>query len=383
MAGGQQAEKYIIAPDSFKGTLHSEEICQILAQVIRKHKPCAEIVSVPIADGGEGTVDALLSAVGGRKVSLPVKGPLMETVDGFYGILPDGKTAVIEMAACAGLPLVGRRKAVERTTTYGVGQLMRDAVDRGCTKLIIGLGGSATNDMGAGAAAAMGARFLDVEGTSFVPVGETLAKVCQIDTSALRHSLAGVEIIAMCDIDNPLYGENGAAYVFAPQKGANADMVALLDDGLRALSAIVTRELDIDVAALPGAGAAGGMGGGLVAFFVAQMKKGIETMLDAVCFDTLLDSATLVITGEGRIDTQSLSGKVVVGVARRAMRKGVPVVALVGDIGDDIEAIYDEGVLAILSINRVAVSLSKARKRSGQDLALTMDTLMRLMALAR
>lgn len=373
-------KKFLLIPDSFKGTMSSAEICGLMETAIRIHYPEAEIVSIPVADGGEGSVDSFLAAMGGQRVDLIVKGPYMEDVPAFYGLVDDGKTAVIEMAACAGLPLVGENLHAEKTTTYGVGQLMADAVKRGCRKIVVGLGGGATNDLGTGAAAALGMRFLDGEGNTFIPVGETLSKIARIDKSGLLAALRKIEILTMCDIDNPLCGKNGAAYVFGPQKGADPAMVEYLDSGLKAASEIIKEELGEDISELPGAGAAGGMGGGMAAFFGSQLKMGIETVLDTVGFDRLLEGIDMVFTGEGKMDFQSLRGKVVIGVARRAKEKKVPVVAVVGDIGDDIEGAYEEGVSAIFSTNRVAVPFPEAKARSKRDLSLTMDNLMRFLS---
>jgi glycerate kinase len=375
--------KFILVPDSFKGTMSSLEICSIMERVIRRHCPGAEILSIPVADGGEGSVDAFLAACGGEKISLPVKGPYMEDIQGFYGILgrvAGGKrTAIIEMAAAAGLPLAGERLNPAITTTYGVGQLLKDAAVRGCKAVIVGLGGSATNDFGAGAAAGAGIRFLDTSGAEFIPTGETLSRIARIDPGGLLPELAAVEITAMCDIDNPLCGPSGAAAVFGPQKGADPDMVALLDGQLRAAAEMAKRELGVDVLTLPGSGAAGGMGGGMAAFFGAHLCSGIETVLDMTGFDDLLPGTDMVFTGEGRIDSQSLRGKVVSGVARRAKAKGVPVTAIVGDIGDGIEPVYEEGVSGVFSINRIARPFSEVRLRAALDLKLTMDNLFRFM----
>ena len=373
-------KKVILMPDSFKGTMSSSEICGIMEKAVRAYYPDAEVVPIPVADGGEGSVDAFLAAVGGERVTVPVRGPYMEEMEGYYGLLDGGSTAVIEMAACAGLPLVGANRHAEKTTTYGVGQLMAHAAGRGCKKMIVGLGGSATNDFGAGAAAALGVRFLDEAGEEFVPVGENLARVAKIDMSGLLPALRGIEVITMCDIDNPLCGKNGAAHIFGPQKGADPAMVEYLDGQLSAIARTVGRELGRDVADLPGAGAAGGMGGGMVAFLGSRLQMGIETVLDTVGFDRLVCDADLVLSGEGKIDTQSLRGKVVIGVARRCKKHGVPLVALVGDIGDNIENAYEEGVSAVFSTNRVAVDFSVARTRSKSDMALTVDNLMRFLS---
>mgnify|MGYP001629983250 FL=1 len=373
-------KKVILMPDSFKGTMSSSEICGIMEKAVRAYYPDAEVVPIPVADGGEGSVDAFLAAVGGERVTVPVRGPYMEEMEGYYGLLDGGSTAVIEMAACAGLPLVWENRHAEKTTTYGVGQLMAHAAGRGCKKMIVGLGGSATNDFGAGAAAALGVRFLDEAGEEFVPVGENLARVAKIDMSGLLPALRGIEVITMCDIDNPLCGKNGAAHIFGPQKGADPAMVEYLDGQLSAIARTVGRELGRDVADLPGAGAAGGMGGGMVAFLGSRLQMGIETVLDTVGFDRLVSDADLVLSGEGKIDTQSLRGKVVIGVARRCKKHGVPLVALVGDIGDNIENAYEEGVSAVFSTNRVAVDFSVARTRSKSDMALTVDNLMRFLS---
>jgi glycerate kinase len=305
----------------------------------------------------------------------------MEDMPGFYGVIDGGKTAVIEMAACAGLPLAGKRLRPDLATTYGVGLLIADAAKRGCEKIIVGLGGSATNDFGAGAAAAAGILFLDSDGRPFVPAGGTLSRIARIDASGLLPEIRRAEIITICDIDNPLYGKTGAAYVFAPQKGADDAMVEMLDGQLRRAAETVARELGVDVSALPGAGAAGGMGGGMTAFFGSPLRMGIEVVLDAVNFDALIKDADFVFTGEGRLDSQSLRGKVVVGVARRAKRQRVPVIAIAGVTGGGIGGVYDEGVSAVFVTNRAARPLAELLPHCADDLALTMDNLMRFMAL--
>lgn len=368
----------ILIPDSFKGTFSSETICELMREAIERHAPHVLISTIPVADGGEGSVDAFLTAIGGKKYSAVVRGPLGQDVDAFFGILPD-KTGVIEMAAAAGLPLVGEQKDVANTTTYGVGQLIKAALDEGVSRLIVGLGGSSTNDGGAGAAAALGVIFKDQDGDVFVPVGGTLKDIASIDVSGLDPRLKEVEVVTMCDIDNPLTGETGAAAVFGPQKGADAALVKQLDAGLSHLAKVVRSDLDIEVETLPGAGAAGGMGGGMVAFFGSRLEMGIDVVLDTVNFDTLVQTADFVFTGEGKIDTQSLRGKVVIGVARRAKPHNVPVIAIVGDIGEGIEPAYAEGVSGIFSINRVAVPFSEAKERATTDLSLTVDNVVRFL----
>ena len=370
-------KKIILMPDSFKGTMSSSEICALMKEQILHHFPDCKVDSIPVADGGEGTVECFIEAMNGVRHTLTVKGPYMENIEGFYATVDGGKTAIIEMAAAASLPMVAGRENPRLTTTYGVGELIKDAVARGCKKIVVGLGGSCTNDMGVGAAAGAGAIFYDADGKSFVPTGATLSKIAKIDVKPLKELLGDVEIVAMCDIDNPLYGESGAAYVFSPQKGANPETVKLLDDNLRACAKTVKSELGVDVADLPGAGAAGGMGAGMVAFFGATLKPGIDTVLDTVGFESIAADADMIITGEGRIDSQSLRGKVVIGIAQRAKEINTPVIAVVGDIGDNMEPAYEMGVTAIYSINRVAVPFSVAKHRSKSDLALTVDTLMR------
>lgn len=370
-------KKFLLIPDSFKGTMSSIEICNILSSCIKNYYPQAEIVKIPVADGGEGSVDAFLEALGGKKVFLKVQGPYGKIVDSFYGII-EKDVAIIEMAAAAGLPLVGNDLNPSKTSTFGVGQLMLDALSKGCKKIVLGLGGSSTNDGGCGAAAACGVKFYDRQGNSFIPVGGNLEQVAKIDTSELEKTFEDVEIVTMCDIDNPYHGKNGAAYIFAPQKGADDQMVAFLDNNLKSLAKIMKKDCKVDVQNLPGAGAAGGFGGGMVAFFKSSLQMGIETVLDTVKFDALLDGADIVFTGEGKIDNQSLRGKVVIGVASRAKIKQVPVYALVGDIGDKIEEVYQKGVTGVFSINRVAKPFNQVKERSKSDLYLTVDNLLRV-----
>ena len=369
--------KVILIPDSFKGTMSSSEICSIMRDVILSHYPECDVVSIPVADGGEGSVDAFLEALGGEKIYKEVTGPYFsEKVRGDYGILPDG-TAVIEMAAAAALPMVGERKNPSLTTTYGVGELILDALSHKAERIILGLGGSATNDAACGLASALGVKFLKETGEKFIPTGGTLDEVSEIDLSGIDERLKTVEITTMCDIDNPFYGEDGAAFVYGPQKGADEKMVRDLDNKMRRLASVMKRECGVDVEAIPGSGAAGGMGGGMVAFFGSKLQMGIETVLDTVHFQSILEGADYVYTGEGRIDGQSLRGKVVIGVAREAKKKGVNVVAFVGDIADGAERAYNEGVSAIFSINRVALPYKEQRPRAKKDLALTLDNLLR------
>ena len=376
-------EKILLVPDSFKGTLSSRQVCQVMAGQLRRFFPQAQVKSIPVADGGEGSVEAFLAAAGGERRTRTVTGPFGEPVEAFYGILGDGRTAVIEMAACAGLPLAEGRLNPERATTYGVGELLLAAKEAGCTKAILGLGGSCTNDGGAGAAAALGAKFTRADGAAFIPSGGTLGEIAALDVSPVAQALQGMELTAMCDIDNPLYGEAGAAAVFAPQKGADAAMVARLDAGLRHLGQVAARCLGRDFSHLPGAGAAGGLGFGMAAFCGAQLRMGIDAVLDAVGFDSLLPGTDMVFTGEGKIDSQSARGKVVSGVAARCRKAGVPVVAVVGQIGQGFEEMYQQGLTAVFSINRAAQPFAESRFHAGENLALTMENIARLLAAGR
>lgn len=374
--------KYVLIPDSFKGTLSSENICRIASEEILRLEPEAEICAIPVADGGEGTVDAFLAAVGGTRAEVPCTGPCGQEVMGFYGLLPDG-TAVVEMAAAAGLPLAGACRDPEKTTTYGVGQLMAHALSRGAKRLVLGLGGSATNDGGCGAAAALGAEFLDEEGRAFVPTGGTLTQIAHIRTEGLRETLAGAEVTVMCDIDNPLCGPTGAAAVFGPQKGAEAAMVARMDAGLRHLAETLEKDVGMAVLALAGGGSAGGFGAGAAAFFGGQLRMGIDVVLDLTDFDRKCRGASLVITGEGHLDSQSLRGKTVVGVARRARALGVPAAALVGGCETALDAVYAEGVSGVFPIHPALCTWPQAAARTEEDLRFTMGNLLRFMAALR
>ena len=372
-------KKAVLIPDSFKGTLSSADICGIMKSRIDARFPGCEVLSIPVADGGEGSVDAFLTALGGEKVWLEVSNPYLEPMQAFYGLIDKGRTAVVEMAACAGLPLVEGRRNPGKTSTYGVGELILDAAGRGVEKIIVGLGGSATNDAGCGAAAAIGVKFLNKDGKAFVPTGGTLVDVDRIDLSGKSELLRGIELVTMCDIDNPMYGESGAAYVFGPQKGADPDMVKALDAGLRHLGEVIKRDLGRDLTTVPGGGAAGAMGVGMMAFFDSSLQMGIETVLDTVAFDSLISDADVIFTGEGKIDSQSLRGKVVIGVARRAKKQGRPVIAVVGGSDLGMEPAYEEGVKAIFTINRLPQDLSVSKNFSRENLAFVMDNILRMM----
>ena len=373
-------KKCVVVSDSFKGTVSSREICEIAQRVIPRHFPACEVVCIPVADGGEGTVDCFIQAMGAQRVEVTVTNALGEKSAAAYARL--GELAIIEMAAAAGLPQVGALRCPGTATTYGVGELIAHAVDSGCRKILLGLGGSATNDGGCGCAAALGVRFYDAAGQSFIPVGDTLGRIARIDTAKADELLRSVEITVMCDVTNPLYGPTGAAYVFAPQKGADAEKVKSLDAGLRHFGDVIRSQLGIDVSRMPGAGAAGGMGAGCVALLGGMIQSGIDAVLDVTGFDRQLEGADLVITGEGRIDSQSADGKVVSGVARRTRAKGVPLIAIAGGIADSAGAVYDIGVSAMFSTDRAALPVDMLGARSPGDYEATLSDIMSLIAIA-
>ncbi|MBP5739960.1 MAG: glycerate kinase [Spirochaetia bacterium] len=370
--------KFVLIPDSFKGTLSSSQICSILKEEIEKIFPGSDVISIPVADGGEGTVAAFLEAVGGTPVPVRVKGPFFDDVDCSYGILRDGATAVIEMASCAGLPMVEGRKNPLKTTTYGVGEQILDAARRGIKRIIVGLGGSCTNDAACGLAAALGIKFYDGAGQEFVPTGGTLSRIERIDYTK-SPLLEGIEIQAMCDITNPMYGPTGAAYVFGPQKGADAAMVEELDAGLRHLGALLDRDTGYPVSTASGAGAAGAMGAGMLAFLGSKLLPGIQVVLDIVHFDSLIKDADYIFTGEGLLDGQSLCGKVVSGIAGRAKLQDKPVIAIVGGVKDsEIQGAYEQGVTSVFTINRLPVPLAESCTFSAENLHHTAADILRL-----
>lgn len=370
--------KAVLIPDSFKGTLSSKEICSIIEKSINYHFPECRVSSIPVADGGEGSVDCFLEALGGEKVYETVKGPYFEDMRSYYGLINGGETAVIEMASCAGLPLVEDRKDPSKTTTYGVGQLILSAAERGCKKIIVGLGGSSTNDGGCGAAAAAGVRFFDCDGNEFIPTGGTLKDIAKIDLSGRSEIIKDIEIVTMCDIDNPMYGRTGAAYIFGPQKGAGQDMVEELDKGLIRLCEVIKKDLNKDLKDVPGGGVAGAMGAGMIAFFNSRLQMGIETVLDTVDFDNVIFGADMIFTGEGKLDTQSLRGKVVIGVAGRAKKKNVPVTVIAGGADKDIQEAFEMGVTSVFTINRLPQDFQISRHKSKENMEATIDNILRL-----
>lgn len=372
-------QNFILVPDSFKGTLSAIEVCNIMKSSIKNLYKDANIISVPVADGGEGTVDAFLYALGGEKKSVWVSDAFNEQkILAHYAMLKDD-IAVIEMADCAGLPLVKNRLEPDKTTTFGVGELIIDAINSGAKKIILGFGGSATNDGGCGMAAALGVKFKDEQDQEFIPTGGTLSQIYKIDMNNIYSKIKDVEFISMCDVDNPLCGRLGASAVFAPQKGADEDMVRLLDEGLAHLAKIIKRDLHIEVKDIKGAGAAGGLGAGSIAFLQSKLTKGIDVILDTINFDELVSKADIVFTGEGKFDSQSLHGKVVMGVANRSQKYKTPVIVVTGAIGENIQEAYNKGITAIFSINKEPMEFSKSALKSKENMILTMENILRLL----
>jgi glycerate kinase len=341
----------LAAPDSFKGSLTALEVSENIKIGIKNFDQNINVDILPMADGGEGTVQSLVDATDGEIIRKEVTGPLGEKVEAFYGILGDQNTAVIEMAAASGLPLIAPAKRNPlKTTTYGTGELIASALNHGVEKIIVGIGGSATNDAGVGMAQALGAEILDENGKQIAFGGENLSKIKEINLESLDSRIKELEVLTACDVDNPLFGRNGAAYVYAPQKGADQYMVEKLDNNLRHFNEMIKKELGKNVNKIPGAGAAGGLGAGLVAFLGAELKAGVDIILDLINFENRLKDVDLVITGEGMLDGQSIYGKTPVGVAKKAKEKDIPVIALAGTLGFGVEKVLDHGIDAYFSI---------------------------------
>jgi len=355
--------RIVVAPDSFKGSVSAVGVANAMERGVLAVFPHAEVVKVPIADGGEGTVDAMVVAAGGKRLTTTVVGPLGEEVEACWGIINDGKTAVIEMAAASGLPLVPRERRDPRiTTTYGTGQLIKAALDIGVCSMIIGVGGSATNDGGVGMAQALGARFLDVEGEELVYGGSALSKLHKIDLTDLDPRLQEIEFMVACDVDNPLCGLQGASVVYGPQKGATPEMIDELDKALGNYATIAGSVTGKNIMNYPGAGAAGGLGAGLLFFTNAKLRSGVDIVLEVTKFATAVVNAQLVITGEGRTDFQTVYGKAPVGVAKLAKKYHVPVICLSGGLGKGADDVLNHGVDALLSITSRPMTLEECMK---------------------
>ena len=359
--------RILIAPQSLKGSLTAAEAGSAIAQGVRVVYPKAEIEVVPVADGGEGTVQALVDASGGKIIQKMVTGPLGEPVQAFFGLMGDGSTAAIEMAACAGLPLVPPEKRDPRiTTTYGVGELILAALDYGSRHFIIGIGGSATNDGGAGMAQAVGAALLSARGTEITRGGAALATLAHISTSTMDTRLQKCTVEVACDVTNPLCGPTGASVVYGPQKGATPEMVEELDQALAHYAQIIEQDLRMSVLDIPGAGAAGGLGAGLMAFLHAKLRPGAQIVFEAVDLEERIRQADLVITAEGQIDAQTAYGKSVGAVAEIAKRYDLPVLAFAGSLGDNYQVVYKLGVDAVSALPSSPMTLTYAMENAAR-----------------
>ena len=357
--------KIIISPQGFKGSVSAMNAAKAIERGVKIAAPDAETVLVPVADGGDGTLDALIDCTGGQVFKSIVTGPLGRHLEANWGVMGDGQTAVIEMALASGLALVPSNSRDPRiTTTRGTGEIIKEALDRGFNRIIVGLGGSATNDAGAGMAGALGARFLDAQGGNLDQGGAALIHLAAIDVSKLHHRLAEVEIVGATDVTNPLCGPNGASAIYGPQKGASPQVVAELDEALGNFASVVVKDLGQDIAERPGAGAAGGLGAGLMVFAGAQLRSGIDMVCDVLEFDEHLAGADLVITGEGRTDRSTVFDKAPVGVARRALAQGVPTVILAGSLGPGYEELYQHGVAGIVCIADRPMSFTQSLRRT-------------------
>ena len=356
--------KLLFASDSFKGSLTSGQIIRILTDAANQIFPGCETLGVPIADGGEGTMDAVIAVTKGEKREVKVHGPLMEETIATYGVFGED-SAIIEMAAASGLPMVPTEKRNPlNTTTYGTGELIKAALDCGYRKLSIAIGGSATNDGGMGAMSALGVKFLDADGNELSGVGADLAKVVDIDISGMHPAIAEAEITVMCDVNNPLTGPNGATYTFGKQKGGTPEILDELETGMKQYASALLKKFGKDVDRIAGAGAAGGLGAALCVFLNATMKSGIETVLDLIDFNNLLEGVDVVITGEGRIDWQSAFGKVPSGIGMRCKAKNIPAVALVGGMGTGADKIYEFGVESIITTINGTMPIEEAIERA-------------------
>jgi glycerate kinase len=364
--------KIVIAPDSYKESLTAMEVATAIEKGFKKVLPNAEYIKLPMADGGEGTVQSLIDATGGKIVTHNVTGPLGEQVEGFYGLLGDGKTAIIEMAAASGLHLVEpEQRNPLLTTTFGTGELIKAVLDQGVEHIIVGIGGSATNDGGLGMAQALGIRMLDQEGNELGYGGAALEKLNTIDVSNLDPRLANIRLEVACDVDNPLCGDKGASAIFGPQKGATPEMVKQLDANLAHYAEIMKSQLGRCVKDRAGAGAAGGLGAALLGLLEAELRPGIEIVMDAVNLSNVLADADLVITGEGRIDSQTIHGKTPIGVARTAKKYNLPVIGIAGCLSDDCDVVHAHGIDTVFAVVNGAVDLPTALAQAAQNVEIT------------
>ena len=377
--------KIVIAPDSFKESLTAKEVCIAIETGFKRVFPEATYCLIPVADGGEGTVQSLVDATQGEILNLQVTGPISESVDAFYGLLGDGShTAVIEMAAASGLHHVPvHLRDPKLTSSYGTGELIKAALDHGATKIIIGLGGSATNDGGIGMLSALGVSFLDKYNQNIVANGAGLQHIKSINIDGLDARLSNCEILVACDVDNPLCGNHGASHVFGPQKGATPEDIQLLDDALKHYGDCIKQQFNIDVLNQAGAGAAGGMGAALMAFTNATLKPGIDLVLEAVQLNHYMDKTDLVITGEGRIDNQTIYGKTPMGVAKIAKQFDIPVIGIAGSLGKNHQAVYGCGIDAVFAAVPGAITLQQAFAEAHDNVANVAENIAKIFALKR
>lgn len=372
--------KYVVAPDSFKESMTAKEVCDAMEKGIKEADSAAEVIKVPMADGGEGTVDSLVDATQGQRVIVEVTGPLGNKISAYYGILGNGTTAVIEMAKASGLEIVEKKKRNPMiTTTFGTGELIRDALDHNVKEIIIGLGGSSTNDGGSGMAQALGAKLLDQNNHQIPFGGGNLDKLDKIDISNLDSRLRDVKIILASDVTNPLIGKDGASRVFGPQKGATPEMVEKLENNLQHYAKIVKRDLNKEVALVSGAGAAGGLGAGLIAFTTCEMRRGVDLAIEVTKLEEKIRDADYVFTGEGGTDFQTKFGKTPYGVAKLGKKYHKPVISLAGYLGEGIDSLYSEGFTAIFGIIPGACDLSTALKNGPSNVARTTENIVRLL----
>jgi len=376
--------KIIIAPQGFKATISGLEAARAIARGVSAAMPDAETVLAPVADGGDGTLNALVDGTGGQVFTSNVTGPLGQPLEAQWGVMGDGRTAVIEMALASGLALVPQRRRNPRvTTTVGTGEILRQALDRGYDRIIVGLGGSATNDGGAGLASALGARFLDSAGNLLPAGGSALARLDRVEAGGLHAGLSGATVIAATDVTNPLCGPEGASAIFGPQKGASPEMVQELDAALANYARVIARDMGRDVSGHPGAGAAGGLGAGLMAFAGATLQSGIDMVCEVLGFNALLEGADLVITGEGRADHSTIFNKAPVGVARHARAHGIPTVLLAGGLGPGYEELYDHDLAALVCISDRPMSFDVSLSRTAELLEAAAERTMRLLLTGR
>ncbi len=373
--------KIVIAPQAFKGSISALRAAEMMAEGVRRVCPDARTELAPVADGGDGTLETLVEASGGEVRSSEVTGPLGERRTAVWGAMGDGRTAVIEMARTSGLALV----AIEdrnplAATTYGLGEAIRDALDSGFRRFILGIGGSATNDAGAGMAQALGARLLDAGGNDLPPGGAALADLDRVDLSGLDARIGESDVAVACDVSNPLTGPEGASAVYGPQKGATPEMVAQLDAALAHLAAVVRRDLGVEIDAIPGAGAAGGLGGGMIGFLGGHLEAGVDIVLETVGLEGRLEGADLVITGEGSVDYQTVYNKAPIGVARLAKARGIPVVAIAGSLGERYREVHDHGIDAVLAITSRPMTLDEASAQVEELVANAAEQAMRMMS---